>query len=130
MAERQGKIIVKVVSRTWGKELQPIIKQKVDKDSEIVTDGFGGYYNLGQHFVKHEVLNHSKFIRKKGKYYTNTIEGFWSMLKRAVIGQYHKISPEYLQGYLNEITFKYNHRFEQNMFNTLLNNALNTSNAF
>jgi transposase-like protein len=129
MVERKGKIIVKVITRTWGKEIQPILKEKIDKSSEVVTDGFGGYYNIGQYFSKHEVLNHSKFIRKKGQYYTNTIEGFWSLLKRAIIGQYHKISPEYLQGYLNEITFKYNHRNDVDAFNILLINSLNTSNA-
>lgn len=129
MVERKGKIVVKVLERTWGKEIKPILKQKIDKSSEIVTDGFGGYANIDQYFTKHTILNHSKFVRKKGQYYTNTIEGFWSMLKRAIIGQYHKISPEYLQGYLNEITYKFNNRNEKDLFNKLLFSSLNTINA-
>ena len=130
MAERGGKIVVKVLERTWGNEIKPIMRQKIDCSSEIVTDGFGGYYNIGNFFKKHTILNHSKFIRKKGQYYTNTIEGFWSLLKRAIIGQYHKITPKHLQGYLDEITFKYNHRNDRKAFNLLLINCLNRSNAF
>lgn len=130
MVERKGKIIVKVLARTWGNEIHPIMQKNIDKESEVVTDGFGGYCNIDKLFAKHTVLNHSKYIRKKGNYYTNSIEGFWSMLKRAILGQYHKITPKYLQGYLDEITFKYNHRNDELAFKALLMNSLNKSNAF
>ena len=129
MIQRQGKIIVKVLNKAWGKEIKPIMKQRIDKSSEIVTDGFGGYKDLDLHFSKHVKLNHAKYLMKKGPYHTNTLEGFWSMLKRAIIGQYHQISPVHLQGYLDEIAFKYNHRNQPSNFNLLINRSLNTSNA-
>lgn len=97
-----------------------IIKKTVTEDSKLVTDGFGGYKDLGGYFKYHAVLNHSKNIRKIGAYHTNNIEGFWTLLKRAIMGQYHKIEKHNLQGYLDEIAFKYNHRHSQNMFDTLL----------
>jgi len=125
MIQRQGKILAKVLSKAWGEEIKPILKEKIDRSSELVTDGFGGYKDLDQHFKAHVRLNHSKHIRKIGEYHTNTIEGFWSMLKRAIIGQYHKVSPQHLQSYLDEITFKYNHRNEKNNFNLLISRSLN-----
>lgn len=129
MLARGGKIIVKVIHKACGKEIKPILKKLVDQDSDLVTDGFGGYKGLEHYFNKHVVLNHSKNIRRVGEYHTNTIEGFWSMLKRAKVGQYHKITPEYLQEYINEIAFKYNYRNSENIFEILMNNCLNRQNA-
>lgn len=130
MIERKGKIIVKVLNKAWGQEIKPILKEKVAQESELITDGFGGYKDLGEHFANHVILNHSKKIRKIGVYHTNTIEGFWSMLKRAIIGQYHKITINHLQDYLNEIAFKYNYRNRENAFNTLLSNSLKRDLSF
>ena len=124
MLQRQGKIVVKVLNKAWGQEIKPLMKQIIAKDSELVTDGFGGYKDLGKHFQKHVILNHSKEIRQIGMYHTNTVEGFWSLLKRAIIGQYHKVTPEHLQEYIDEITFKYNHRNNDNTFELLINRCL------
>ena len=130
MLERKGKIIVKVLDKAWGKEIMPIMKKLIDPNSELVTDGFGGYKDLGKHFEKHVILNHSRNIRRIGKYHTNTIEGFWSMFKRAIMGQYHKITADHLQEYINEMVFKYNHRNNERAFEILINNCLMNSNAF
>lgn len=119
MVQRRGKIIVRVLEKAWGNEIKPAIKKAVSKDSALVTDGFGGYKDLGEYFKHHAIVNHSKNIRRVGAYHTNTIEGFWTLLKRAIMGQYHKINREHLQGYLDEIAFKYNHRSDQNMFDIL-----------
>lgn len=124
MLQRKGKIVVKILNKAWGKEIQPIMKQVIAKESELVTDGFGGYKDLGEHYREHVILNHSKQIRRIGEYHTNTIEGFWSLLKRAIIGQYHKITPEHLQDYINEIAFKYNHRHHENTFDILIHRCL------
>ena len=76
------------------------------------------------------VLNNEKKIRRIGKYHTNTIDGFWGLLKRAVMGQYHRITERHLQDYINEIAFKYNHRNNPNRLDVLINNCLNSKNAF
>lgn len=130
MIERKGKIVVKVLNKAWGKEIKPIMKKKISADSEIVTDGFGGYKDLGDYFEKHVILFHSKNIRRKGEYYTNSIEGFWSMFKRSIVGQYHKITADHIQEYVNEMAFKYNYRNDSNVFNTLISRCLLASDAF
>jgi transposase-like protein len=130
MVERNGKIIVKVLEKAWGKEIKPIMKNLITKESEIVTDGFGGYKDLGLHFDKHVILYHSKKVRRIKDYHTNTIEGFWSMFKRAIVGQYHKITSKHLQEYINEMVFKYNYRNNKRTYNILINNCLMHSNAF
>lgn len=130
MLERKGKIIVKVLDKAWGKEIKPLMKRMIDPNSEIVTDGFGGYKDLGLHFEKHVILNHSKKIRRIEDYHTNTIEGFWSMFKRAIVGQYHKITSKHLQEYINEMAFKYNYRNDQMSYNKLINKCLIRPNAF
>ena len=104
-------------------------KKVVKPESELVTDGFGGYHGLGDFFEKHIILNHTKNIRKIDDYHTNSIEGFWSMFKRAIVGQYHKITQEHLQEYINEMTFKYNYRNE-NSFDVLIKRCLTSVNAF
>jgi transposase-like protein len=129
MIEREGKIILKVIEKASGKEIKPFIKSKVAPESTIITDGFGGYFGLNNHFEKHIILNHTQNIRKINKYNTSTLEGFWTLIKRSFIGQYHKISKEHLQGYLNELAFKYNYK-KTNMFNLLLNNLLEPKLAF
>ena len=55
MLQRQGKIVVKVLDKAWGQEIKPLMKQIITKDSELVTDGFGGYKDLGKHFRKHVI---------------------------------------------------------------------------
>jgi len=126
MLQRKGKIVVKVLNKAWGKEIQPLMKQTIAKESKLVTDGFGGYKDLGKHYREHVILNHTKQIRRIGEFHTNTIEGFWSLLKRAIVGQYHKITPEHLQEYIDEIAFKYNHRNNENTFELLIERCLTT----
>lgn len=126
MVQRNGKVILQVIEKAWGREIQPILKHKITQNSTIVTDGFGGYYNLGAWFDNHIVLNHLKDIRSTGIYHTNKIEGIWTTIKRAIMGQYHKLSENHLQSYLNEIAFKYNNKERKEAFNLLINNLLRT----
>jgi transposase-like protein len=123
MIEREGKIILKVLEKAHGKEIKPFVKSKVAPESTIITDGFGGYFGLDSQFKSHIILNHSQNQWKINQFNTSTLEGFWTLLKRAIIGQYHKISRDHLQDYLNELAFKYNYK-HTNMFNILLNNLL------
>jgi transposase-like protein len=129
MIERGGKIILKVLNKSSGEEIKPYLKSKIARNSTIITDGFGGYYGLDNYFENHVILNHSKYLRNINQYNTCTLEGFWTLIKRSFIGQYHKISRSHLQDYLNELTFKYNHK-NDNMFILLINNLLQTKFAF
>lgn len=126
MLERSGKVITKVLNKAWGKEIIPQMKQWISPSSTIVTDGFGGYVACSEHFEAHYVLNHGKEIHRIGDFHMNSIEGFWGMFKRALAGQYHTISVDYLQSYFDELAFKYNYRKSKDKgFNVLINNMLN-----
>lgn len=127
MFQREGKVVLRLLNKAWGKEIKPILEQSIDKKSTVITDGFGGYYGIGNYYQEHVKLNHEKKIFKVGKYNMSSIEGFWTMIKRAVIGTYHKISLKYLQDYLDEIAFKYNYRNHACKFNTLINKLLKIS---
>ena len=129
MMEKGGRVHLKVLDKAWGKEIQPLIKKFIDAKSTIVTDGFGGYYGLRNHFENHIILNHAKEQRTIGNYSLSALEGFWTIIKRAIMGQYHKISQEHLQDYLNELSFKYNNR-HKDIFKLLINNLLTPNYAF
>ena len=69
----------------------------------------------------HRRINHSEKVYVVGDIHTNTIEGFWSLVKRGIGGVYHNVGRQYLQTYLNEYCFRYNHRFDtQPMFSTFM----------
>jgi len=123
MIEREGKIILKVLEKASIKDIRPFVKSKIAQNSIIVTDGFGGYSGLKNYFEEHVILNHSQYKRNIDQYNTCTLEGFWTLIKRSFIGQYHKISKLHLQDYLNELAFKHNNK-KENMFNILINNLL------
>lgn len=109
MVEREsGKGLLKILKHNDGINIKPILKRHIDAESELVTDGFGGYYGLDKHFSKHIKMNHEKGKRKEGIYNLSRIEGFFTMIKRAVIGQYHRIDRKHLQSYMDEIAFKKN----------------------
>ena len=74
-----------------------------------MTDEFGGYNYVNLHNA-HETVAHGKKQYVRGNVHTNTIEGFWSQLKRSIDGTYHCVSPKYLQFYVNEFVYRYNHR--------------------
>jgi transposase-like protein len=124
LLERAGRIKLQVLEKAHGKTIKPIIEQTVNKDASLVTDGFGAYAGLDKQYKEHHVLNKEKEEYVKGEYHTNTLEGFWTLLKRGIYGQYHKVSAGHLQAYLNEFTFKYNHRANRSNFDLLINRCL------
>ena len=108
------------------KTLTSSIINVVDKSSKVYTDEWKGYckiHTLYEHkFVKH---NSNEFV--DGEVYTNTIECFWGLLKRGLLGIYHKTSRKHLQKYINEFVFRYNTRQLNNCqrFYILLSNMTN-----
>lgn len=108
MAQREGKIVAKKTANVQGKTLCGIINQFVKKGSRIFTDEYIGYNTLVESEYTHSVANHGAKQYVDGENHTNTIEGFWSQLKRAIFGIYHFVSAKYLQRYVDECVFRYN----------------------
>ena len=90
--------------------------------SVLVTDEYKGYNNSND-ILKHYVVNHS-YEYSNGDIHTNNIESFWAILKRGIIGQYHKVSKKYLDTYINEFCWRFNNRDNTNNFDSLVDNLL------
>ncbi len=110
VAQRQGRVAARVVPDTTTKTLLPVVKQYVLPDSIIYTDEYTSYNSLYMHGYEHRRIPHSQRVYVMGDVHTNTVEGFWSLVKRGISGVYHSVSAKHLQSYLNEYTFRYNHR--------------------
>jgi transposase-like protein len=124
LLERSGRIKLKVIEKANSVNIKPIVADTVSAEAKVVTDGFGAYRGLNKLHKEHHVLNKEKEEYVKGEYHTNTLEGFWTLLKRGIYGQYHKVSAGYLQAYLDEFTFKYNHRANKSNFALLIQRSL------
>jgi transposase len=87
----------------------------------VFTDEAPVYKRLTAEGYVHRRVHHTKRIYVFGDVHTNTIEGFWSLVKRGISGTYHSVSEKHLQMYLNEFGFRYNHRMDvRPMFQTFL----------
>lgn len=104
-----GIVYTQVIENTEGATLKGIINGKIKKGSTIVSDGWRGYRGLEKHY-SHKVIQHNLGFFKKGSYHTNGIEGFWGILKRGIIGIYHKTSNKHLHRYCDEFAYRYNIR--------------------
>lgn len=109
MLSRGGKVVAFKVNHLYQKGMQQLIKRKVEKGSTVNTDEFNVYRGLNKHF-SHGVVDHGRYQYCNGNTHTNSIEGFWSLLKRGIIGIYHLVSRKYLNKYCAEFVFRYNTR--------------------
>jgi len=97
------------IPNTQEASIRPIIEERVKKGSIVYTDEWWAYRNLCENY-NHEFVNHAAKQYVDGEAYTNTLEGFWSLFKRSILGIYHSVSPEHLQRYIDEAVFRYNTR--------------------
>jgi transposase-like protein len=112
MVERGGSVIAKVIPDGKVKSIFPVIQERVLPSSTIYTDEYILYEKLAdlpQNYT-HRRINHAQKIYVMGQTHTNTIEGFWSLLKRGLGGVYHSVSSKHLQSYCDEYSFRYNRR--------------------
>jgi len=110
LVERGGSVRSHHVQRVSGETLKPIIRDQVEKETHLMTDDFGAYKDLGNEFHKHSVVCHSRGEYVRGPIYTNTIEGYFSILKRGLRGVYQHVKGKHLKRYIGEFDFRYNNR--------------------
>jgi hypothetical protein len=112
LVERGGKVQSRHLPDVSAKTLRPILDAQISgaKQTALMTDGEGQYRLLAPMFARHEVVNHGIGEYVRGDAYTNTIEGYFSILKRGIAGVYHHVSPQHLKRYLAEFDFRYNER--------------------
>jgi len=123
--QRDGKVKAQKVKDRSAKSLHAVVKQNVAKGSQLMTDEWKSYNGLCV-LYGHQVVNHAMKEYVNGACHTNTLEGFWSLLKRGVIGQYHYVSQRYLNNYINEFCYRYNNRKvdTNQVFTEVLQNGL------
>ncbi len=120
--ERGGRVKATVLPSRRGPKLKETLVEWVEPESILITDEWPAYNGLDQHFISHSRINHSTGIYVVGDTHTNTIEGFFGHVKPAIRGTYRRVSHRWLQGYLNEFTWRYNlrHQREPSMFGQLV----------
>jgi hypothetical protein len=110
VVERNGKARSDHIANISGKTLRPIVVQQVSRKSTLMTDTAGGYMGVGKEFERHEMVDHSAGEYVRGDAHSNTVEGYFSVLKRGIVGTYHHVSEALLKHYLAEFDFRYNER--------------------
>jgi transposase len=108
MTERKGKAVAHV-GYADASTAVPMLDTYAEKGSIIYSDDSRIYHRV-KRFYEHDRVNHSAKQYVKGLVHTNSIEGFWSQLKRSLDGTYHAVSPQQLQRYVDQFVFSYNHR--------------------
>ncbi len=105
--QRNGKVNTQIIPDTNLETLVNAVYENVEDGSVMVSDEQGSYKALKRNY-QHASVNHSAKEYVRGAAHTNTIEGFWSLLKRQIVGIHHSVSPKHLQRYCNEASYRYN----------------------
>jgi transposase-like protein len=118
--KRKGNVIARVIENVRATTLEAFVREAVsNKVSLLCTDQWVGYKHLGKDYP-HATIDHNKGQYVIGAVHTQTIEGFWSIFKRGVVGSFHKVSAKYLPLYVAEFQFRYNNRFNGDIFGTAI----------
>ncbi|SRR6266480_755282 len=112
LVERGGDVRSFHVNRVNSKTLKPILMRQIQRDANLMTDESRVYTKLGWKFASHNTVNHRELEYVRGIVHTNTVEGFFSLLKRGLIGTYHHVGEQHLQRYVSEFDFRYNNRIK------------------
>jgi transposase len=110
LAQRNGPIKAVVAPDTKAKTLIPNITANVKEGSTICTDELSSYRSIARSGYLHARVNHKQMEWVRAFVHTNSLEGFWSQLKRSINGTFHHVSKKHLQAYLNEFVYRYNLR--------------------
>jgi transposase-like protein len=110
LVERDGRARSRHVPNVRGETLAPILFGEIDPKSALMTDTAGGYMHAGKRFARHEMVDHGRDEYVRGDAHSNTVEGYFSILKRGIIGTYHHVSEAHLQRYLHEFDFRHSNR--------------------
>jgi len=125
MIERGGKVKAEMVKgqKLGSKTLSSLVRKNVDiTNSVLYTDEYRGYIGISK-FMTHETVNHQEWY-VNGDIHTNSIESFWALLKRGIVGQYHKVSDRYLPRYIDEFSFRFNNREHDDLFGLTIAKAV------
>ena len=110
MTERGGKVVAKAIPDASGRSLLPEVERHVVPGAQVYTDEWRPYERLTGMGYPHRTVRHGHREYVRGTVHTSTVEGFFGNVKNGIAGNYHGVSRKWLQGYLNEYVWRYNHR--------------------
>jgi transposase-like protein len=113
---RKGNVVARVIGGMDAPTLSSFVDRVTSDKVQLVTTDENQAYNFVRRGLPHESINHSQDEWVRGEVHTNSIESFWSLVKRGIIGTYHNVSKSYLPLYLNEFSFRFNNRKNPDMF--------------
>jgi transposase-like protein len=116
--KRSGRVKAMATPDVTAERVLGIVHEHILPKSTVFTDEYAIYDRLGARVKDHRRVNHTAKVYVMGDVHTNTIEGFWSLVKRGIGGVYHSVSQKYLQTYLDEYSFRYNRRDQGNLIFT------------
>jgi len=121
---RKGNVVARVIANVRTSTLEAFVNEAVsNKVSLLCTDQWVGYSHLSEKGYPHATIDHAARQYVVGAVHTNTIEGFWSIIKRGIVGTFHNVSKKYLHLYVAEFQFRYNNRFNDDIFGTAIEGA-------
>lgn len=110
LVERKGRIRSRAMKTVTSKNLRKILEENVDPEATLMTDESSLYRKPGRAFKAHHTVKHQKKEYARGEVHTNTVEGYFGLLKRGINGVYHHVGSQHLAQYLGEFDFRYNTR--------------------
>jgi len=125
--QRAGSVRAEIAADQKAKTLLQIVRRHVSMNAEMVCADDLSSYDILNKYYRPERVNHSKGEYARGEVHTNSMESFWNILKRGIIGSYHKVSVKYLPNYLREFTYRFSHTRNGNgvgLWQNILGNAL------
>ena len=122
--QRGGPVRAQKIQSRGARAIAAYVRQSVEPGAQLMTDEYAGYLKVGREY-DHQTVQHSKLEYVAGLAHTNSIENFWSLFKRGMIGQFHKISEKHLDRYLGEFTYRFNGRADDELFQNTIRNLVN-----
>lgn len=110
LVERGGRARLFPLARVTGHTVQQVIRREVSRNAHMMSDELNVYHPLSMGFRKHDMIKHSDGVYVRGNVHTNTVEGFFGLLKRGIVGSFHHVSRGHLHRYCDEFAFRYNRR--------------------
>jgi transposase-like protein len=120
--ERKGNVVARVIGQATAEQMHAFVRETVsDEVSLVATDQHQGYSQLNWDYgYPHQTVNHIRGEYVRGNVHTANLDSFWSLLKRGIVGTFHKVSADHLPLYVNEFAWKHNNRNNPDIFHALL----------
>ncbi len=127
--QRDGDARLQVIDDRTREVLNEFMKKYIADNAEaIYTDDWPAYKGIADHDTRHETVNHSESEWVRGEVHTNYVENIWSLLKRSLVGSYHKVSKKHLDAYLDELEWRFNNRDNPYLFRDTLLKLIKSEN--